>query len=118
MQVRTLAEEVYGEFDHRVKYPYRNENHFLLRYTNTVAQLADSIDEIISTCFEMGEQGWENCAQYYSGDTYADWRHISQPDTTERKEEKELREKSSDTVIDAAAYLNSVILRREKKYAK
>lgn len=55
--------------------------------------LADSIDEIISTCFEMGEQGWENCAQYYSGDTYADWRHISQPDTTERKEEKELQGK-------------------------
>ena len=34
------------------------------------------------------------------------------------KEEKIQREKSRDTVIDASAYLNSVILRREKKYAK
>ena len=118
VQVRTLAEEVYGEFDHRVKYPYRNENHFLLRYTNTVAQLADSIDEIISTCFEMGEQGWECCAQYYSGDTYADWRHISQPGTTERKKEKEPTDSNEETVIDAAAYIHSVLLRKEKQYAK
>ena len=118
VQVRTLAEEVYGEFDHRVKYPYRNENHFLLRYTNTVAQLADSIDEIISTCFEMGEQGWESCAQYYSGDTYADWRHISQPGTSERKKEKEQTDSNEETVIDAAAYIHSVLLRRGKQYAK
>ena len=118
VQVRTLAEEVYGEFDHRVKYPYRNDNHFLMRYTNTVAQLADSIDEIISTCFAMGEQGWESCAQYYRGDTYADWRHISQPDTFERKGEREHREKNHDTVIDASSYIQSVLLRKEKKYAK
>ena len=32
IQVRTLAEEVYGEFDHRVKYPYREDNKFLKRY--------------------------------------------------------------------------------------
>ena len=82
-----------------------------------MAQLADSIDEIISTCFEMGEQGWESCAQYYSGDTYADWRHISQPDTQERKAENDSTGKNRETVIDATAYINSVLLRKEKKYA-
>ena len=29
VQVRTIAEEVYAEFDHYVKYPYRENNHFL-----------------------------------------------------------------------------------------
>ena len=28
VQVRTIAEEVYAEFDHYVKYPYRENNHF------------------------------------------------------------------------------------------
>lgn len=37
IQVRTLAEEVYGEFDHKVKYPYRDDNRFLRRYTNTLS---------------------------------------------------------------------------------
>ena len=32
VQVRTIAEEVYAEFDHYVKYPYRENNHFLKRY--------------------------------------------------------------------------------------
>lgn len=110
IQVRTLAEEVYGEFDHRVKYPYRNDNHFLMRYTNTVAQLADSIDEIISTCFDMGEQGWESCDQYYQEDTYVDWRHISQMETVGTLEGQE--QVSEGEAIDAAEYMNSVLLRR------
>lgn len=112
LQVRTLAEEVYGEFDHHVKYPYRNDNHFLRRYTNTMAQLTDSIDEIISTCFAMGEQGWEHCDQYYRNDEYADWRHISQKNTKKKKGDtaasKEVQE------LDVRSYVNSVLLRKER----
>ena len=38
IQVRTLAEEVYGEFDHRVRYPNEEENKFLIRYANIVSK--------------------------------------------------------------------------------
>lgn len=41
IQVRTLSEEVFGEFDHKVKYPYRDNNKFLIRYSNTLSQLLD-----------------------------------------------------------------------------
>lgn len=76
VQVRTLAEEVYGEFDHRVKYPYRDDNKFLIRYTGTLAQLLDSVDELISTCEQL-KDGWEECGRYYDDDEYIDWNHIS-----------------------------------------
>lgn len=78
IQVRTLAEEVYGEFDHKVKYPYRDSNKFLKRYTNSMSQLIDAIDEIMSTCFQMGADGWEACNDYYDEDQYEDWQHTSQ----------------------------------------
>ena len=110
IQVRTLAEEVYGEFDHRVKYPYRNDNHFLKRYTNTVAQLADSIDEIISTCFAMGEQSWESIDRYYRQDTYADWRNIAQSEV-----KRHVRQEDDTEEVDAADYMNAVLLRRGHK---
>lgn len=112
VQVRTLAEEVYGEFDHRVKYPYRNDNHFLLRYTNTVAQLTDSIDEIISTCFEMGEQGWESCDQYYKKDTYADWKHIAQNEAS--RDGGRSRMETTENQLDVVSYANAILLRKDR----
>lgn len=55
IQVRTLTEEMYGEFDHIVKYPYRDDNKFLLCYTRTLSQLLGSVDELISTCFQLAD---------------------------------------------------------------
>lgn len=78
IQVRTLSEEVFGEFDHRVKYPYRENNKFLIRYTNTLSQLLDSVDELISTCFQLNDKGWDMCDKYYENDQYIDWKNISQ----------------------------------------
>lgn len=78
IQVRTLPEEVYGEFDHHVKYPYREDNHFLIRYSTVLGQLLDSADEIISTCYQMGEKGWDACNHYYEKDTYVDWTKLEQ----------------------------------------
>lgn len=78
IQSRTLAEEVFGEFDHIVKYPYRMDNKFLKRYTNTVSKLTDSIDEMMSTCFQMEQKGWEDCERYFDDDTYNDWKNTNQ----------------------------------------
>ncbi len=78
IQVRTLPEEVYGEFDHHVKYPYREDNRFLIRYSTVLGQLLDSVDEIISTCYQMGENGWDACNHYYEKDTYVDWTRLEQ----------------------------------------
>lgn len=85
IQVRILSEEVYGEFDHKVKYPYRNDNKFLIRYTNTLSQLLDSVDEIISICFQLGDSGWEECNRYYEKDHYIEWKNISQKTSTKLK---------------------------------
>ena len=62
VQVRTIAEEVYAEFDHYVKYPYRENNHFLKRYTSVVAELLNSVDEIISTCLLYTSPSPRDCS--------------------------------------------------------
>ncbi len=112
IQVRTLAEEVYGEFDHKVKYPYRENNRFLKRYTSIVSQLLNSVDEIISTCFQLGEEGWKDCESFCKEDTYIDWKNISQwvvsaQLTDEVPEKTELSKR-----IDVAEYGNNTILRK------
>lgn len=73
IQVRTIAEEVYGEFDHKVRYPYRKDNNFLLRYTTTMAQIMAVADEMVSTCLQMPAELWDACAAAYDQDTYVDW---------------------------------------------
>ena len=111
IQVRTLAEEVYGEFDHKVKYPYREDNKFLVRYTTTLSQLLGSVDELISTCFQMDADGWDNCSQYYEGDKYIDWKNISQK-TQAQIREKEYIENDTLDKIDMGTYSNNIILRK------
>lgn len=113
IQVRTLAEEVYGEFDHKVKYPYRNNNRFLRRYTNTLSQLLASVDELISICFQMDAEGWEQNSRYYVDDEYIDWRKIAQPIAD--KEQKKRQDRSYDSLpdkIEIGAYANPIILRK------
>lgn len=112
IQVRTLTEEVYGEFDHRVKYPYRNDNNFLIRYTTTLAQLLGSVDELISTCFQMKEEGWEQCNKFYQSDKYIDWKNISKhPVSHIHKIEKD-SSMDENGKIDIGNYLNHIILRK------
>ena len=110
IQVRTLAEEVFGEFDHKVKYPYREDNKFLKRYTTSVSQLLDSVDEIISTCFQLGEIGWETCNNYYEDDRYVDWQNISQ--SAQKDDETLDTNEWSEENIDIGSYANTVLLRK------
>lgn len=118
IQVRTLAEEVYGEFDHRVRYPYRNENLFLLRYTSTLAQLLNSVDDIISTCYQMGEKGWDQCEIYFKKDKYIDGKKDILPDRPENGNVCKSRKEIDDTGnIDITAYAVAKTLRKDKKNA-
>ena len=109
VQVRTIAEEVYAEFDHYVKYPYRENNHFLKRYTSVVAELLNSVDEIISTCFQFGEAGWHDIEKYFAQDSYSDLQRMSKEP---HKREEEQIPRANDGVIDAQSYMNRMILRK------
>lgn len=115
IQVRTLAEEVYGEFDHMVKYPYRNDNHFLIRYTNTLSKLTDSIDEIMSTCLQINETGWVYCSQYFDEDKYLDWKKTSQrvcQKIPECDSESASSTSSVNSAINVRAYANNILYRK------
>lgn len=79
IQARTLAEEVYGEFDHKVKYPYKNSNKFLKRYTSIVSQHLDAVDEMISTCLQMDDKLIDDADHFFENDTYKDWKTTSFP---------------------------------------
>lgn len=120
IQVRTLAEEVYGEFDHRVRYPYRNDNKFLIRYSNTLSQMTHSIDELISTCFQIGAIGWDECNQYFAGDKYIDWEHTDQKreqdiiSSTNRNTQDANIFINSENVINIAEYSNHILLRKDR----
>lgn len=113
IQVRTLTEEVYGEFDHKVKYPYRNDNKFLVRYTTTLSQLLGSVDELISTCFQMQPEGWEHCSKYYKEDKYIDWMNISKQTDSHIHDVKESVYVDGDGKIDVGEYFNHIILRKD-----
>lgn len=112
IQVRTLMEEVYGEFDHKVKYPYREDNKFLLRYTKTVSQLLGAADEILSTCFQMKEKGWDECNQYFEEDSYADWMKTSQKREVQREKKNRIPEIKTGEKIEADTYAKDMIMRR------
>lgn len=117
IQVRTLAEEVYGEFDHLVKYPYRNDNNFLMRYTNTLSKLTNAIDEMMSTCFQMNESGWEANALYFDEDRYENWSKTSQRIVPESKCEKAKLEtdSKSETPINIRQRASDILLRKENR---
>lgn len=111
IQVRTLSEEVFGEFDHKVKYPYRDNNKFLIRYSNTLSQLLDSVDELISTCFQLNDSRWDMCDKYYENDKYIDWKNIDQ-------EQRHSMDRSSviqckDNKIDMKQSAINIFIRKE-----
>ncbi len=110
IQVRTLAEEAYAEFDHRVKYPYRNDNLFLKRYTSGVSQLLDSVDEWISTCLQMDEDCWKRNGLYFEEDEYEDWRHTELTSEGEQFEHNE--QFISGDKINMVDYSNAILFRK------
>ena len=73
IQVRTLAEEVYGEFDYRVRYPYFKNNKFLIRYTNIVSKSIAELDDMISTCMQLDDELLETLNHKFERDSYVDW---------------------------------------------
>lgn len=73
IQARTLAEEVYGEFDHRVRYPYRVSNKFLKRYSSIISKNSAQLDDLISTCLEINEPVLEQLEQNFEEDRYIEW---------------------------------------------
>lgn len=92
IQVRTLAEEVYGEFDHRVRYPYRVNNKFLIRYGKIVSKCTSELDDLVSTCLALGEESWNELHQCVEEDSYVDWkkRPVNESDSEfSEDEEKE-----------------------------
>lgn len=115
IQVRTLAEEVYGEFDHLVKYPYRNDNNFLIRYTNIFSKLINSIDELMSTCFQMNEDGWNSNEKYFNKDIYDDWSKTSQSVMLEQTSEtdKSTSEVNSEAPINILNRASEILLRKD-----
>lgn len=106
IQVRTIAEEVYGEFDHKVRYPYRKNNKFLLRYTTTMAQIMAVADELVSTCLQMSEKMWDGCDEKFGDDIYADFTVRNKPPAVDEKEE------TLNMFLDAKTIANNKILRR------
>ena len=90
IQVRTLAEEVYGEFDHRVRYPYYKDNKFLIRYTNMISRSIAELDDMISTCMQLDKELLNRLDQKFLGDRYVDWAKeqggLKETPVTEQKE--------------------------------
>ena len=86
IQVRTLAEEVYGEYDHAIRYPNRRDNRFLLRYSRMVSKEIAALDDMISTSLSLDDESVHMLEQYFQEDMYVDWREkMVQFNTTEEK---------------------------------
>ena len=85
---------------------YRSQ-HYIVKYNGYYCEiqcrtLADSIDEMISTCFQMKSDGWSECEQHFEKDEYFDWQHTSQ-DNIQALQSKQTRPHvSNEKPIDIA----------------
>lgn len=73
IQVRTLAEEVYGEYDHKVRYPYRSDSNFLARYNRIISKVTSELDDLISTSLALTSDNIDKLDDNFSQDIYRDW---------------------------------------------
>lgn len=73
IQVRTLAEQVYGEYDHKVRYPYRQDSNFLARYNRIISKVTSELDDLISTSLNLSDENIDILDKNFSQDTYRDW---------------------------------------------
>ncbi len=73
IQVRTLAEEVYGEYDHRVRYPYQVDNKFLHRYSKIISKSTSELDDLISTCISLDGNILNTLDAAFENDSYIEW---------------------------------------------
>lgn len=103
IQVRTLAEEVYGEFDHRVRYPYFKNNKFLIRYTNMISRGIAELDDMISTCMQLDDEILEELNHKFEEDKYVDWAK-EQGDPKEGMPDRQLEIIKSGNVMDILNY--------------
>ena len=56
LQVRTLSEEVWGEIDHNIRYPYNIHNEMLTRYMALMSDLTSSVDRMASFVYQYLNQ--------------------------------------------------------------
>ncbi|MDE6386746.1 MAG: hypothetical protein K2L82_02930 [Lachnospiraceae bacterium] len=103
IQVRTMAEEVYGEFDHRVRYPYFKDNKFLIRYTNMISRGIAELDDMISTCMQLDDKLLEELNHKFEEDKYVDWAK-EQGDPMEQMPDRQLEIIKSGDAIDILNY--------------
>lgn len=73
IQVRTLAEEVYGEYDHKIRYPYRSDSNFLARYNRIISKITSELDDLISTSLALTSDNIDKLDDNFSQDIYRDW---------------------------------------------
>ena len=80
---------------------------------DTLPQLLGSVDELISTCFQMQPEGWEQCSKYYKEDKYNDWMNISKQTDSHTHDVRETVYSDDDGKIDVGDYFNHIILRKD-----
>lgn len=79
-----------------------------------VSQFLDSVDEMISTCFQMGEEGWNTCGRYYEEDQYVDWTRVSQSVKDMDKMQEQTETVVPGEKVEIGSRINNFILRRER----
>lgn len=84
IQVRTLAEEIYGEFDHKVRYPYKSDNKFLKQYTKMLSQAMVATDRMLSICMRLPENILETCDSFFEEDVYPELHIVSETEESKR----------------------------------
>lgn len=99
IQVRSLAEEVYGEYDHKIRYPKRMNNKFLHRYNIIISKLISDIDDLISTSLAIEDEVLlDSLNSRFSEDSYRNYT----------------REVNEDINVDKFIAVNDEIIIRER----
>ncbi|MCM1179019.1 MAG: hypothetical protein NC347_02090 [Clostridium sp.] len=113
IQVRTLAEEVYGEYDHKVRYPYRVDSNFLARYNRIISKVTSELDDLISTSLTLTSENIDRLDDNFSQDTYRDWlREVDENICFQQTENKTEYDINNEEINARAFAINKIMHRR------
>lgn len=110
IQVRTLAEEVHGGLEHRVRYPYRIDNKFLKRYGKVISQNVSQLDALISTCIRLSDETLEVLNEQFDTDEYVDWSQNHR--TLELPQQDESEDMVEEEITDALILAQRKLMKR------
>ena len=70
----------------------------------------------VSTCYQMGKNGWDACNHYYEKDTYVDWTRLEQRPELPLEHTGRMKHVSDEKDVNIKDRANQILFRRNQTH--